>query len=1121
MMKMTQGLFKKTFLLSLMVILAGAQLFAQKVTGTVTDETDHPVPGANVVVKGTTNGTVTGFDGKYTITPGDVQKDVLLFSFIGLEPKEVQIKGQTTINVKLLSSTLEIAEVVAVGYGTVKKRDITGAVSTISGDDIVSAPVSNAAQALVGKLAGVNVVSQDGRPGAEISIRVRGGGSISQSNEPLYIVDGFPTSSINAIPGELIESISVLKDASSTAIYGARGANGVILITTKGAKAGKLTVTYSGYIQSNNPTKYLETLNAYDYIAFNWAYAQANTQALADGWARLWGIGSFAATYNNPDGIEHYRNVEAANFQKEVYGPSFSHNHNFSVSDGNERSKYLFSAGYVDDNGMKINSAFRRANADFKVDQKLGEKLDLSFDVRYTDILTEGSENVSNGTGSTLSSSYMFRPIATSDVLGELDDRINTTLGIYDDVLQDLYNPVSRLVDQTRDDKRRSLFSNVSLSWKILKGLTLKSEVGLNNYWNKVNTWQGAVAKLYLKPDGSKTFAGDARIRSSEGWNLRWANTLLYEIPGLGENQSLNVLAGNEITNSASSWTEIYGDKYPVSFDSERAFGIMSAYYLDPANPGLNHSLSSNIGIPNRLLSYFGRVNYSLFDRYLVTATFRADGSSRFAPSNQWGYFPAAAVGWRISEEEFMKNIGWLNNLKLRLSYGSVGNDGINSNLWLMKWQAGTGNTNAGYSLNEVIQSTYVPASSALANSDLKWETTVTRNIGLDFAILKNRIYGTLEVYKNSSKDLLMQTEISAHSGYSTTFGNIGSTSNQGVEISLGSHMVKTKDFNLRADLNININRGQVDELAPGVTGLYNSMWNSTVMNPSNGDYILQKGKPVGLVRGYIYDGWYTTADFDYNPVNKYYTLKTGIPDSKIMGVVYGTQTNKPTGQSAYPGSPKFKDISGPAGVPDGIVDDKDISVIGNMNPKFTGGFNLGANYKSFDFALNINWSYGNQIYNANKLAGSFGQKEAQAYRNRYNYLSTAYKIYDIQNGQLVRIHDPAELDALNANATVNMPYNETPVVSTYGIEDGSFLRLNTVTIGYSLPKTLLERVKISSLRFYGTIYNALTFTNYSGVDPELNSQPNNNNTTYPTVGLDWGTYPRARSYTFGVNVEF
>ena len=1108
----------KLFLMLLVFITGTSGIFAQiTVTGKVIDTDNLPVIGANVVVKGTTIGTMTGVDGKFSISAPSASS-IIVVSFIGYLPQEFIVGNNPVLSVTLQADATALEEVVVIGYGTVRKRDLTGSVASVSGNQIAAVPVSNAAQAMVGKLAGVTVISQDGRPGAEISIRVRGGGSISQSNEPLYVVDGFPVSSLSDIPGDQIESVSVLKDASSTAIYGARGANGVILVTTKGAKAGKLTVTYNGYIQSNNPTKYLETLDAYDYIAFNWAYAQANTQGLADGWARLWGIGSFSATYDNPDGIDHYKNVEAVNFQKEVYGTSFSHNHNFSVSDGTENTKYLLSASYVDDGGMKINSGFSRANASIKFDQKMGKKLNLSFETRYTDALYEGSENVSNGTGSLLASSYMFRPIATSDVLGELNDQINTALGIYDNVLQDLYNPVSQLEDQSREDKRRALFSNLSLSWEILKGLTLRSEIGLNNYWNKVNTWQGAVVKQYLKTDGSKTFAGDARIRSSEGWNLRWANTLLYEIPGLGENHSLNVLAGYEITNSASSYTEIYGDKFPVSYDSERAFGIMSGYRLDPTNPGLNHSFSSNIGTPNRMLSYFGRVNYSLFDRFLFTATFRADGSSRFAPSNRFGYFPAAALGWRISEENFMENISWLDDLKLRISYGSVGNDGISNNLWLMKWQA---QTNAQYSLNEVVQPAYIPSSSALANSDLKWETTITRNIGLDFALFKNRIYGTLDVYKNSTKDLLMQTEIAAQFGYSTTFGNIGSTSNQGIEISLGAHILQNKDFNLSANLTVNINRGQVEELAPGVSGLYNSMWNSTVMSPSNGDYILVVGQPVGQVRGYTYDGWYTTADFDYNPVNNYYTLKAGIPDNKVCGVVYGTQTFKPTGQSAYPGAVKYKDISGPDGVPDGVVDDKDISIIGNMNPKHTGGFNLNGDYKGIDFALNFNWSYGNQIYNANKLAGNFGQKEAVAYRNRYNYLSTSYKIYDIQGGQLVRIHDPAELDELNTNTTTNMPYNEVAVVSTYGIEDGSFLRLNMVTLGYTLPRTLLERVKISKIRFYGSIVNALTFTKYSGVDPELNSSPNNNNTVYPTVGLDWGTYPRARSYTFGVNIEF
>jgi TonB-dependent starch-binding outer membrane protein SusC len=1086
--------------------------FGQKVKGTVVDETNSPLPGVNVLVKGTKTAAITDLEGNFEIEVGNIATDVLVFSFFGMETQELAIGGKTQLNVSMAGSATVLGEVIAIGYGSAKKKDITGAVSTLSGDEIASAPVSNAAQALTGKMAGVNVVSQDGRPGAQISIRVRGGGSVSQSNEPLYIVDGFPTSSISDVPGDQIESISVLKDASSTAIYGARGANGVIVVTTKGAKAGKLTVTYNGYVQSNNPTKYMETMNAYDYIAYNWAYADAIAGAYPEAWERLWAIGRHETTYNNTEGIDHYKNVAAKNFQKEVYGSSFSQSHNISISNGNEKSKYLFSASYLDDSGMKINSGYKRANASFKLDQKFGEKLDLSFDTRFTNTNTNGNEDVTNGQGSILSSAYTFRPIATADVLGELDDRVNTSIGMYDNVLQDKYNPVARIKDQENVDVYNSLRSNVSLSWKVIKGLTAKSEFGLTNYWRKVNTWQGAIVKQYLDPDGNKTYAGDARIRATNGWNLRWASTILYELPGLGDKQSLNLMAGYEISNSASAWTEVYGDRYPVSFDSDRAFAIMSGYYHDQANPGLYHSFSSNIGTPSRLQSYFGRVNYSLLDRYLFTATFRSDGSSRFAPSHRWGYFPAAAIGWRISEESFMKNINWLDNLKLRLSYGSVGNDGINPNLWTMKWMA---QTNAQYSLNEVVQSSYVPASSTLPNPNLKWETTITRNIGLDFAFLKGKVYGTLEVYKNTTKDLLMQTAISAISGFSTTFDNIGSTSNKGVEISIGANIISNADFKLSANFNLNINRGNVDELAPGVDGKYNSLWNSTVMAPSNGDYILQEGKPVGQVRGYVYEGWYTTDDFTYNAVNKQYTLNAGVPDNKVTSTIYGTQNFKPATQTAYPGVAKFKDVNG-----DGVVNDQDITIIGDMNPKHTGGFNINGNYKSFDFALNFNWSYGGQIYNANYMNAFFGNKETGLYRNRLSELSNAYKIYDIQDGQLVRVNDPAELTALNVNATNYLPYNETPVVSTHGIKDGSYLRLNTVTIGYSLPKSLLGKVKISNVRFYGTIYNALTFTKYNGLDPELNTQQNLNNTIYPTVGLDWGTYPRARSYTIGVNIQ-
>ena len=1081
------------------------------ISGTILDGRSFgPMPDVSIVVKGTGVGAKTGPDGKFTIRAK--QGDVLVFSFAGYETQEVPLQNQNSINSTLKESNSKLDEVVVIGYGTVRRKDLTGAVASVSGKQIAAVPVANAAQALAGKIPGVNVTVQDGRPDAAVSIRVRGGGSISQSNDPLYIVDGFPVGSINDIPPNQIESIDVLKDASSTAIYGARGANGVIIVTTKSGKSGKLTISYDNYIQFNEPTKYLETLSSYDYIAYNWKYAKAISDSYAKAWETLWAIGSSAATYNNAEGINHYKNVASKNYSKEAYGSSLSHNHNLSISNGNNKTKYMLSMSYNDNEGMKINSWFKRANAAFKLDQKLTDKLNFTFDTRYTDIQRMSNEGTTNGKGSILSSAYQFRPIATADVLGELDDRKNTQIGLYDGVLQDNYNPVEIMKDYFPLAKERSLRSNAALSWNILKGLTARSELGFNMFWNRSKTWSGATYNNYLDAAGNKTYSGNATIASSEGWALRWVNTLNYQVQGLGSNHNLSVIAGQEVNNSNSESSSMFGNKYPVSFSKERAFAMMDQYLTGTTT--VNYGYSSSAGTPNRLNSYFGRVNYSLFDKYLVTATLRADGSSRFAPSNRWAYFPAAAIAWRVTDEAFLKDARWLDNLKLRVSYGAVGNDGISANAWKTQWSS-TGLTQ--FSINEVRQATYAPAST-IANPNLKWETTITRNLGVDFSLFNKRLSGTIDVYKNNTKDLLMLTSISAISGFSATYENVGSTSNKGIELSLGGDIIRGKDFNLSANFNINFNRGKINELAPGVNGLYKSQWGSTGTQPTTGDYILLVGKPVGQVRGYTYEGWYTPNDFTY--ANGIYTLdKTkGVPDigAGIIGTVFGTTTNKPAGQVAYPGVIKFKDING-----DGTVDEKDVTVIGDMNPKHTGGLSLNASYKNIDFTTNFNWSYGNKVYNANYLAAFYGSKEDGLYRNRLDYLANSYTIYDIQNGDLVKVTDPTALTALNAKANTFMPFHENPVVSTLGIQDGSFLRLNTVTLGYSFPEHLTQRIKINRLRVFGSIYNALTITNYPGLDPEVNTNTAQGGAQYPTTGLDWGAYPRARSFTFGLNVEF
>jgi TonB-linked SusC/RagA family outer membrane protein len=1083
------------------------------ITGTVKDEKGEVLPGATVTGKGTQVATTTNLEGFFKISLPETVTS-LLITHSTMQSQEVAlISGQNNVVVNLKLGTTNLNEVVVIGYGTVKRKDLTGSVGSVSGKQLAAVPVANAAQALQGKIPGVTVTAQDGRPDAGMSVRVRGGSSISNSNEPLYIVDGFPVQNINDIPASQIETIDVLKDASSAAIYGARGANGVVIVTTKSGKNGKFTISYDNYLQHNQPTKYLETLGAYDYIAYNWAYAKTVSNAYASAWERLWGIGSFAGQYNNTEGINHYKNVGATNYSKEAYKSSFSHNHTLSISNGTDKTRYIITLNYLDNEGMKVNSWFKRANALFKIDQKISNKLTFSFDGRYVDIQKMSNEGTTNGKGSILSSSYQFRPIATSDVLGELDDTKNTQLGLYDQVLQDRYNPVERMKDYLPLEKERTLRANGALNWTIIKGLVARTEFGYNRYFNRGKSWSGAVYNDYLDAAGNKTFGGNATVSSEEGWGYRWVNTLTYNVNGLGKAHNLNVMAGWEVMNNNGEKISMTANKFPSGFDADQAFAMMDRY-LTTTGTIINYSITSNVKFPNKYNSYFGRANYTLLDKYLFSFTMRADGSSRFAPSKQWAYFPAAAFAWRASDEDFMKDISWLNNLKVRASYGTVGNDGIDPNNWRQQWTS-TGLTQ--WSINENRQIGYQTLNN-LANPNLVWETSTTRNLGIDFGLFQNRVYGTIDVYKNTTNDLLLLSTLNPFTGFPFGYENVGRLSNRGIELSLGGDIINSQDFKLSASFNINFNRNKIEKLATGATGLYKSQWGSSVTQPNTGDYILQEGKPLGQVRGYVYNGWYTTDDFTYN--NGVYTLNKSAdnPDVSggIVGTVFGTTGNKPTGQAAHPGVVKFKDLTG-----DGLVDEKDVAIIGDMTPKHTGGFNINASYLGFDLALNWNWSYGNQVYNANYLAAFTGGKEDGLYRNRLNYLSGAYKIFDIQNGQLVRVTDPAALNALNANATTFLPYQENPVVSSLGIQDGSFLRLNTVTLGYTLPANLMKKARLQRIRIYGAIYNALTLTSYPGLDPEVNTNMQQGNAAYPTLGLDWGAYPRARSFTAGINVEF
>jgi TonB-linked SusC/RagA family outer membrane protein len=1079
---------------------------AKKVTGTVLDEQGQPMIGVTVRLRDGKAGATTDLDGKFSIEVP--QNSVLVFSYIGYQEYTLTVGNQNNYIINMESENAALDEVVVIGYQTIKRKDLTGSVASVRGEDVATMPVANVAQALQGKLPGVNVTTQDGRPDATVSIRVRGGGSISQSNDPLILVDGITVKSLDDIPSDQVESIDVLKDASSTAIYGARGANGVILVTTKGAKEGKVSVSYNGYVKFNTPTKYLDTLDPYDYLSFVWGNAAALGDAYRVSFEKLYGLGSYAG--NNAGGIDSYRNVPNQDIQKDVYNSSVSHNHDLTITGGNDKTRMLFSANYMDEEGMKINSYARRASFNFKINQKITKNLDVSFDARYSDRRTMGDEKTTNGSGSILSSSYRFRPIATSDILGDLDAMREGNMEMYGrQSTWDRYSPAARIGDYEPLYIKQRLRGTASLNWRIIDGLTYHTDLSYNRTWEEDKIWGGAIYNNYMNDaTGEKLYAGSVEWAKRGSWGLRWTNTMSYDFNFLPEEHRLNLLLGHEVTDSGGDEIEIDANHFPANFTKDNAFAMINQYDKTAGTS----NFFSGVDMPERILSFFGRVNYTLLDRYLFTFTFRADGSSKFSPEHRWGYFPAAAIGWRISEEPFMESTrDWLDNLKLRFSYGSVGNDGIDANLWSQMWTSET-DMRWQYALNNQYSSSYDYSATEMANRDLKWETTITRNIGVDFSFFNSRLWGSVDLYWNTTKDLLMLTSIPGITGFTATYDNIGQTSNKGIEISLSGEIYKDKDWNITAGMNINFNKGNVDELADNVTGLYSSSWCGSSSFPGN-DYILKEGSPVGIVRGYIYDGFYTTDDFNY--VNGQYVLKEGVADlGSFINPVHGV--DRPEGQNAYPGLPKYRDMND-----DKVIDELDVCEIGDMNPVHTGGFNINATWKNFDLGLYFNWSYGNDVYNVNKIASMYCAKESGAYENKLAFMKDAYKIYDIVDGQLVHLTTPEQLNAANVNAKYPLPYSENGVTSTLAIEDGSYLRLNTLTLGYSLPQNLLRKVGISKLRIYGTVYNVFTITGYSGLDPEVSANTSNNNATYPTVGLDWGTYPRARSFVVGLNLTF
>ena len=1075
-MKKDKFQLRRTMFLFVAISLYGILLAQTKtITGDVKETTGDPIIGASVVAKGTSIVTITNLDGTFSIAVPQTVKS-LVFSYVGLQKQEVAITG-SVMKVIMASDSKLLDEVVAIGYGTVKKRDLTGSVSSVSGKDLTANPVSNVTEALQGHLAGVSVMSQDGRPGASVSIKVRGGGSISQSNDPIYIVDGFPVSGISDIPADRIESIDVLKDASSTAIYGARGANGVILVTTKNAKSDKTTVTYSSYVQSKTVAKTLSVVdNAQDYVGYAWGYAGLLGSSYATIGSTYFGLGSNANAAAN---WATYGTMKTHNYTNDLLRSTISQNHNLSISGGSEKTKLLFESSYLDDQGIRINSGYSRWNASLKVSQQLTKKMKLGLNLSYMQSTVDGKNDVGN-----LATAYRYRAVEP------LGDGTNYSGWGNGDVNVDLSKNVVDIINNiTQVNKDQNLNGQAIFNWELAKGLTLNDELGLKSSWSNDKYWDNGYSSYKY-----------AKLNEGTGWNLRNAVTLNYKVSGLSKDHDLNFLAGQEIVQSNSTSTWIYGAGYPATFGFNEAFGMIT---LTNSSLGKDER-GYTIGTPSKTQSWFGRANYTLLDRYLFTATFRADGSTKFAPNNRWGYFPAAALGWRVSDEPFLESAKtWLDNLKLRLSYGESGADNISSSLWKDVWTTSTAQVNG------TTVTTYIPGS-LLPNPDLKWETTISRNVGVDFSIFNSRLSGTVDIYSNTNKDLLLRVPVDVTTGYSYQYQNMGRTSNKGIELSLNASLVKSKDFNLKVGANANYNINRIEKLANGMITTYGQIFGSTSKLPTN-EYQLIEGHSVGTLSSYHNEGYYSVSDFNYDTSTKTYTLKSGVADF-------------PLAVSNYPGKSLFKLASGQNAFPGCLkvttnADGTAALSQFDMTPKLTGGFSLQGNYKNLDFSTNFTWQIGGKVFNAQAMNDFYGNKDGSLGANHYAYFNNTYKMWEVSAGQITYYTDPENLTRLNTNATYALPTFETAVMLDNWIEDASYLRLSTLTIGYTLPRSITQKVSIQNLRIYATGGNLLCLTRYSGLDPEVDSVTSSGN--FPTPGVDFSSYPRARTFTLGLSVTF
>lgn len=1041
--------FKNLGFLIFMLVFSAAVNAQTTVSGTVSDSSG-PIPGVNIIVKGSNINTVSNFDGTYTIKAPATA--ILVYSFIGYKPKEVSVANKSKIDVLLEEDLNNLKEVVVVGYGTMKRGDLTGAVSSINSAAVSQSVSTTIDQVLQGRAAGVNIQQNNGAPGASSSVRIRGISSITGSNEPIYVIDGVVidgnTGSMNSNPLAGINpadvlSVDVLKDASATAIYGSRAANGVIMITTKTGKKGDLTLNFDSYVGWQEIPKQLQVLNLREYATLK------NTRADL-------GIVQRDNAFIRPDLLG-----EGTNWQNELFTTAMMQSYNLSASGGTDNTTYALGIGYLDQDGIAVGSSFNRFNLRGVIDSQVKSFLKVGVNMA----LNKSEQVTTFNDGALILTALKQTPnVAARNADGTFDGPDTT------EFVQN--NPLGLALMRDNHSENYGVRANTYAEISFSKALKFKSQYSIdynfgNNYTFNPSYTFGALVNDVREGTRTKSL--------SDNWI--WNNLLTYN-KTFGKH-TVNAMLGEEMQEQ--HWENLYG--YRSGYITNGATDLNAG---DPTT-----ARNSNASITRSLSSYFGRVFYSFDDKYLLTATLRRDGSSQFAKDNRWDWFPSAALAWKVSNENFLKNSQTINNLKLRLGWGVVGNQSVPDYAYTSVY--GTSATNWGS--GQIATNT--------ANPDLGWEKTKSSNIGIDLGLFKNRIELVADVYYKKTDGLLLDLALPAYAGTSgqgstapPTY-NIGSLENKGIEFTLNTINMQRNDFTWKSSFIFSMNRNKVLSL-----NTESGVYDRTLQQGSDVTVVTRTavGQPIGQFYGYKVIGRFEKATDFYYKDNTGAVKPTALPEGMVIGE-----------NGVWIGDYMFEDKN-----KDGVINEKDLGYIGNPNPDFNFGINNSFSFKGFDINILLTGSYGNEVMNYQRRWLENPRENTNLLKSALGYaqleLIDPTGPNDYRNVQIVG-GDPymPRIGASSASSASNFR------LSNRFIEDGSYVRVKNISIAYNLPKSLYAKWGISNIKVYSNAQNVLTFTKYKGYDPEVGSI----NQNALLSGIDNGRYPSPIITTLGLNVNF